>query len=235
MRITPDQKWREVLRAVDGKAVPSDPFIKSVYNVMVGTTQDDTIQYAIDKIEEQRDRDSIVAYILSGASHEVIAESLWINSVPVVDVFAKLYMDISVFRDKLEHLRYCEYYLENICPEDDERNQALIRQGISHGPKALELWFKRSGDDVSIAKEDITNAVLQMAFTNAIAAKDVSVTHPIAKESHRWVKTALDAISVRDEHNGLGDDELDAMLTIKKHLSAKSPQDAGITPEDIMH
>ena len=231
----PNHRWRRVVAAVAAKTPPADPFLLSVYNVITGTTKDDTISYALDLINEPQDRDSIVAFLLGGATYEGVATTLWIESVATVEIFAQLYMDSSVFRNKLEHLRYCEYYLESICPEDDERNQALIRQGISHGPKSLELWFKRAGDVVHVSKEDITNAVLQMAFTNALAAKDVSVISPIAKESHRWVKTALDAITARDEHDRDTSDELDAILAIEKHLAAKSPEAAGIVPEEIMH
>lgn len=230
----PDRLWKQVIEAYDSGTCPGDPFLKRVYSVMVGETEDETVQYALEKIAEPKDRDAIVAYILSGATNEMIANSLWIRSTEVVDVFSKLYMDITVFRDKLEHLRYCEYYLEDRC-EDDERNQALIQQGISHGPKALELWWKRAKDEVNIDRDDIADAVLRMAFTNAMAAKDVSVTHPIAKEAHRWVKTALDAIQVRDaDRDDLGED-LDAMLAIEKHLSTKTPEEANVPLDQIMH
>ena len=236
MRRDPDSRWKEVQQYADDGLPPEDPLLLRVYSVMVGDVVDDDVQYAIDKINEPQDRDAIVAYLLSGADPQTIADSLWISRKEVIEIFALLYMDLSTFRDKLEHLRFCEYYLAHVCDPEDHRNKALIQQGISHGPKALELWWKRAGDHVAVAREDITDAVLRMAFTNAMAAKDVSVTSPVAKEAHRWVRTAMDTLEVRDHDKGLDDDSLDALVAIDRQLeSTKTPEEAGLNPEEILH
>ncbi len=235
MRCDPNHRWKAVQAALLDGAIPTDSLVRRVYNVMSGKETDNNIMYAVNLIEEQPDRDAIVAYLLSGATTEEISKSLWIHPVGVVDIFSELWLDTSVFRDKLEHLRYSEYYLDHVCPKDDERNQSLIRQGISQGPKALDLWWKRARDTVTIERGDLTDTILRIAFVNAMAAKEVSVTSPVAREAHKWVKTALDAVESRDAQHKMYDDNLDALLVLEKHVESQVPENLGISSDDIMH
>jgi len=231
----PDKRWQEVLKAVNQEVLPSDLIVKRVLDVFTGKSTDKTVTYVIDKIQEPTDRDSIVAFILSGASAEEITTALWIPHPEAISLFMNLYLDTTVFRDKLDHLRYCEYYLKHVCAENDERNQALIRQGMSHGSKILSLWWQRANDVVTLDGADLTSKVLNVAYTNAIIAKDVSVTSATAREAHKWVKTALDTMSVRDNYSRDNDTDLDAVLAIQKHMGTKTPDDLGLKIEDIIH
>jgi hypothetical protein len=231
-KTNPSRKWLEILEAVKKNRVPSDPFMKRVYRVLKGELEDTIIQYVKEKIEVDLDKHILATFILSGATHKEIASYLWIEPVEAVDIFASLYMDVSVFKDKMEHYRFCKTY---VTEAKDPYIEDLMQVALYQGPKAMGILWRRGYESINVSPEDLINSVTTMAYDKIIQARTQNVASTVSDESRKWVKSALDAIEARGGLDSGHNEALEAVLKINRDIKTKYPEDLGIDLGDILH
>lgn len=229
MRV-PDMRWRQVCKAVEEEKPPKDAFLKRIYAVMCGDVQDPKIQYVIDLIENPGHRDSIVAYFFARAEIPRIANSL---SIPeeILKIFEQLYIDLGVFRNKLEIRDYVKYYLKERCA--DKETQREVQVGYTNGAVALD--FQWCPDTVNVSEKDVTRAALALSYSKMIIARDAPLLSAASKEGLRWAAFALKAAPIHSNMPDKDQDELDAFAAIEKHRNTRQLEDLGITSDQLVH
>jgi hypothetical protein len=229
MRI-PDWRWRQVRKAFVDKVPPEDSFLNKVYSVMCGEKQDIIISYAVELIENPAHSNSIVAYFLSRAIIPQISRGLGIPE-NVLEIFAALCMDLSVFRNKLEIRDYTQYYIECCCVDETHRREVQV--GYTNG--AIALDFSWNPEEASVTEKQVTRAALALSYTKMIIARDAPLLSPVCKEGLKWANFALKAAPVHTNIPDKNAEETDALAAIERHRSAKKIQQLGVDPDQLIH
>jgi hypothetical protein len=233
----PDQNWKLVQKCLEEKTPPEDPDLLEVYNHLAGIEESSRVGYVLRKWREPDYRDVLVAFFLSGATPEFVANVFECNEKPIVEalgLFEKLFIDMTVFDDRLEQLCYCDYYLENLCDKTMEKNQAIVREAVKHGHRTLASWFCRGSFEHQLKREEIADSLLLIAYTQALAGRDAPILSNVAKEAHKWVKTTIDVVNFKEEKKS-SDTVMSALLAIAETRGPNRLLESGVKPEDILH
>ena len=105
--VHPDWRWKALCVAVEGSVPPADALLRDVYNVITGESQHETILYVIELYQTLRSRDTLVAFFLSGADFPQILQGSGVD-IDALRLFEQLYIDSSVFRNKMEWREYAD-------------------------------------------------------------------------------------------------------------------------------
>lgn len=229
-RPEPDARWQAFLTALQEQKEPKDEIALAAYNAHLGRTLDETYDYACDLARNADDRDVLVAFFLCGATIEEITKSLQIPS-PVLQLFEKLVIDASVFRNKLEKLRYAREYRQRATKQGSE----LIELGLTQGPFGLMYHFLHGHEDLPVDTKAYARSMMQQAFYFGMLSRGNQIRSGVAKESLRWLATT--ATLMRDYDRILGDshDSDEPLLEIKKRQMTNTPEELGLKVEDFLH
>lgn len=229
MRI-PDWRWRQISKALGEETPPADALLNKVYSVIRGTTQDLVVRYAVDLIENMTHRNSVTAYFLARATIPQISKGL---SIPenVLELFALLCIDLTVFRNKLELRDYTQYYIENCCVDEMRRKEVQV--GYTNG--AIALDFSWSPEEASVTEKQVTKAALALSYTKMIIARDAPLLSPSCKEGLKWANFALKAAPVHTNIPDKNAEETDALAAIERHRAARKVQQLGVDPDQLLH
>jgi hypothetical protein len=224
MRIClPDRWWRQLKKAIEERQAPLDPTLKKLYDVAVGITRDEMVQYAIDLIEVPEDREVLTAYFLSGATLVEISSSLRIPE-DVLSLFSWLAIDMSEFRNKLEIRRYAEEFSQTA----SVKGQKLISLGIVQGPAALEYHYLHGRETLDVKREEVAKELLSQAYFNGRLARGNSLVSEHAKESLKWTSAAAKALELVESLNISTNKDDDALEAVRKRVVTKTAEEAGI-------
>lgn len=206
--LNPDWRWKKVVEATENKTPPLDPFLRHVYQVCIGELQDQALHHCIDTITTPEEKDTLVAYFLSGESTEKIASGLWMD-YEKVRYFGQLMIDMSYFRDKLEIFRYADYYLNNVCTED---KKPYIRTAVDIGPEALHHLHQLGAEASAISADTFRSGALALAYHHMIKSRGQSITSPISNAALKYMTAGTKLIKVLDETK---DEEITGWTTAK--------------------
>jgi hypothetical protein len=226
----PDARWRAFLEALKDQQAPTDPVVLAAYNAHLGRVLNDVYDYACDLARHPEDKDVVIAFFLSGASREEISKNLKIPA-PVLQIFEQLVIDSTVFRNKLELLRYAQQYKRQATKKGAE----LIELGIVQGPLALFQHFRHGHEEITVDPKVYAREMMQQAFYYGMLSRGNSIKSNVAKESLRWMATT--AALLRDYDRILGDahDSDEALLEIEKKKMTYTPLELGTPVEDFLH
>jgi hypothetical protein len=226
----PDARWREFLSALKDKQAPTDPVVLSAYNAHLGKVLNEEYDYACDLIRRPDDKDVVIAFFLSGANQEEISKSLKIP-IPVLKIFEQLIIDTSVFRNKLELLRYAQQYKRQATKKGAE----LIELGIVQGPLALVQYFRHGHEEISVDPKMYAREMMQQAFYFGMLSRGNSIKSNVAKESLRWLAATSSLLKDYDRILGDAHDSDEALLEIEKRKMTQTPMELGANVEDFLH
>jgi len=193
---SPDWRWQALLKAADTGELTEveDELVGHVYDVMCGKAHDEDVLRALDLYRIPYKRDNLMAFLLSRATHEQIAQGLGLP-IPVIKIFESLFIDPEQFRDKMDIRMYAELYRDNKCSEPA---RALIDIGMIEGPYALLNYWITGNETVEITNEELSRRILTMTYTKLMVARQDSLTSERAKEALKWVKAAAQVMRTRN-------------------------------------
>jgi hypothetical protein len=213
----------QLKKAIDDKEAPMDVALRKVYDVVTGASPNETIQYALDLIENTEDQEVLVAFFLSGATIPEIAKSLRISD-DVLAIFSWLVIDMSEFRNKLELRRYAETYGRTA----SSKGKKLITLGIVQGPSALEYHYLYGRETLDVNREEVAKELLTQTYFNGRLARGNSLVSDHSKESLKWTSAAAKALELVEGLNISTNKEDDAMEAVRKRVVTKTAEEAGI-------
>jgi hypothetical protein len=225
----PDIRWQDLLTSLSSQQEPTDPITLTAYNVSLGKEQNDDYAYACDLALNDEDKETIIAFFLSGATVVEISNSLRIP-LKVLDVFEKLVIDTSKFRNKLELLRYAEQ-----CKKRFKKVAHIIDLGIVQGPFALIYHFSHGHEELPVNTKEYARTMMQQAFYFGMMSKGNSLKSAVAKESLRWLTTTAGLLKDYDRILGDSHDSDEALLEIEKRKMTVTPEELGIDVDTIIH
>jgi hypothetical protein len=226
----PDARWLLYLDAVKSSVEPTDPLVLAAYNAHSGKVPDNNYTYACDLAKHVDDKDAIIAFFLSGATREEISRSLNIPE-PVLHIFEQLVVDASVFRNKLELLRYAQQYKRQATKKGAE----LVELGIVQGPLALVQYFRHGHEEIPVDPKMYAREMMQQAFYFGMLSRGNSIKSNVAKESLRWLAATSSLLKDYDRILGDAHDSDEALLEIEKRKMTFTPEELGTNVEDFIH
>lgn len=227
---SPDARWREFLKAIQSNTEPTDPVVLEAYNSRLQVVKNDDYEYACDLAQELEDRDVLVAFFLSGADPEEISNSLHIP-IPVLEIFKKLVIDLSVFRNKLEMFRYAQHYRSSAT----EKGSQLVELGVVQGPFALLHHFLHGHEELPVDAKMYARAMMQQAFYFGMMSRGNTIKSSVTKESLRWLATTATLLKDYDRILGDSHDSDEALLEIEKRKMTQTPLELGTSVDEILH
>jgi len=211
---------------------PADAFLRDIYNVIVSGLDHELYKYVLELYGTPSYRDTMMAWFLSGATTDQIVQGSGVTA-EVLAVFERLFIDSSVFRNKLEWRAYAEFYAAHCCFDDVGKKQVQI--ATLEGPIPLLAYWKIGNEIIRITDEEILSTQLMLAHIKALAARNVSVTTPEAKEAFRWGQFAVNTAQRRNSLDDTSEIEVDAIVAIQRRKATVEAQEVGINLADIKH
>jgi hypothetical protein len=218
------------LRAVKSETAPTDPFILTAYNAYTRIDVNEPYEYACDLIRKQDDKDVVVAFFLSGAGAKETAKSLGIPE-DVLEIFRKLVIDLSVFRNKLELLRYAQTYRTTATAKGSE----LVELGVVQGPFALMHHFLHGHEELDVDSKMYARSMMQQAFYFGMMSRGNTIKSSVTQQSLKWLSATASLLKDYDRILGDSHDSDEALLEIEKKQMTKTPEELGVNVSDILH
>jgi len=228
----PDWRWQAVQKAVEENIPPTDAFLLDIYNVIVQGLEHELYQYALELYGTPQYRDTLMAWFLSGATTEQIIQGTRI-APDVLAAFEKLFIDTSVFRNKLEWRSFAEYYVAHCCHDDAGKQQ--VKMAILEGPIPLLSYWKLGNEIIKLTDEEVLSTQLVLAHIKALTARNATVTAPEAKEAFRWGQFAVTTAQRRNTLDDNSEVEVDAIVAIQRRKATVEAQEVGLDLADIKH
>lgn len=122
------------------------------------------------------------AFFLSKAPVDLISKVLEMGPA-VASTYAHLFMDTSVFENRLQLISYALNY------DADEYGKELMRAAVTAGPEYL-MWSYGGGIG-HIDSHFIVRKTMVDSFFRSLAHKGNSLTSGVAKEAQKWMQTAI--------------------------------------------
>lgn len=231
MRTRPDHRYRTVLAAMNAsQPVPSDPKSAALFALLTkapGSVASDVVQ-AHDLHTEVEHRCVVDAFLLTRSPHHEIASVLEMD-YSVVETYAHLYMDMSVFRNRLEVVSYAARY------DGDAYGKELVRTAVSVGADYMHWAYGKPRDTFDPRR--VIQHTMTDSFYRGMAHKGNALTTSVAKEAHKWWATAVKNAELSERLN-----PSTAKQAIEELRIALGKQDETHTPDafdvpvtDILH
>jgi len=221
-----------VQQAVHSKIPPSDTLLKDIYNVILGELSHETYKYIIEMYKVPQQRDTLVAWFLSGANMGQIKQGSGVDQEALA-AFELMFIDSASFRNKMEWRAYSEYYVAHCCA--DEMGQKQVKMGVLEGPIPLLAFWKKGNEEIKLTDTEILTQQALLAYVKSLAARNASITDPEAKEALRWGQFAVSSAARRNILNDTTETEVDAIMAIKRRRATLEAKEAGLSLADIAH
>ena len=220
MRRQPDHRYRAVLSAVQEGTAPTEPQMAALYAVYDNATcPSDLVQYAHDLHEDEEHRAILDAFLLTRCPLTEIVAVLEID-VPVIETYVFLYMDVTVFRNKLEIISFAAHY------ESSNYGKELVKTAVQVGPEYLHWAYGKLSD--AIDPRTIIRRTMQDSYFRGMAHKGNGLTTGVTKEAHKWWATAIKNAELTERM-----DPSTAKQAIEELRIALGQRDETIGPDDF--
>jgi len=184
MSSSPQHRYDAVICALKvGRAAFDDALMQALFELLSERPcPSPEVAYAYDLYGVDDHRVVVDAFLLSKAPLPLSAKAVEIP-VPVLETYRHLFMDTTVFRNKLEAMTFATNY------DSSPYGKELVKAGVSVGPEYL-LWAYGATDEEVDTRYVIRRTMLD-SFFRGMAHKGNSLTSNIAKESQKWWSTAI--------------------------------------------
>jgi hypothetical protein len=186
------------------------------------------VAYAADLYENADHRPVVDAFFLARTAMDEISRVL---SIPpaVLEVYRYLFMDMSVFRNKLEVISYARDY------EGSPYGKELVHTAVSVGPTYLRWAYGDGGGELDT--RFVIRKTMIDAYFRGLAHKGNALSSNTAKEALKWWSTAIrnaESLEKIDPHT-----TKEAVDELRMALEAKDdtlkPEQAPVPISDILH
>jgi len=193
MRRQPDHRYREVLAAVQTGNVPAEYRMASLYAIYDNAVcPSDLVQYAFDLHEEEEHRAILDAFLLTRAPLSEL-KGLFDIEPAVIETYMFLYMDMAVFRNKLEIISFAAHY------ESSSYGKELVKTAVQVGPEYLYWAYGKPRDDID--PRTIIRRTMLDSYFRGMAHKGNGLTTGVTKEAHKWWATAIKNAELSERMN----------------------------------
>jgi hypothetical protein len=230
--VNPLHRYDTVRDLVDGgltAATLSDPLQSALFDLISGgATDEHNVAYAHDLFKVPNHRAALDAFLLADVPFDQIAVTLNIP-ISVIQTYRYLFMDTTVFRNRLELISYAQSY------PGDTYAQELVRAAVTIGLEYLLWAFSKSSTEVD--NRAVVRRTMIDSFFRGMAHKGNAITSATAKESQKWWATAirnaqiLEQIDPRTAKSAY--DEL--RLALEQRDDTKTVEQAPVPVGDILH
>jgi hypothetical protein len=230
MRLRPDHRARAVMAALEEGTPPTGDVLSAELFALLSDAGavSVNVQYAHDLYADEEHRAIVDAFLLTRTPFSEIGRLLSID-VPVLEVYAHLYMDISVFRNRLEIISFAARYVGS------PYGQELVKTAVTVGVDYLR-WAYGGGSEQLDPREIIKRTMVDSYF-RGMAHKGNALTTNVAKEAHKWWQTAVKNAELSERLNPstgrLAIEELRIALTQNDETTTVEQFD--VPASDILH
>lgn len=221
MRQRPDHRYRAVLAARDNRAVLSDGKSQALLALLVhgpaGVSAD--VVYAHDLYAEQEHRCVVDAFLLTRSSPAEIAGVLEV-AAEVIETYAHLFMDMAVFRNRLEIVSFAARY------DGDDYGKELVKTAVNVGADYMHWAYGKPRDTFDPRR--VIQHTMTDSFFRGMAHKGNALTTGVAKEAHKWWATAVKNAELFEKLN-----PSTAKQAIEELRIALGKQDATVAPDEL--
>jgi hypothetical protein len=227
----PQHRYLAAQAAVDAaSAAPEgDAAVQALFTLLgTGVCEDAAVTYALDLFRVDDHRSALDAFLLAQVSDDIAASTLSI-APNIVAMYRHLFMDTTVFRNKLELMTYARNYTGNAYGVE------LVRTAVTVGLEYLLWAFGKSGD--SLDNRAVVRQTMVDSFFRGMAHKGNPITSATAKEAQKWWATAirnaqiLETIDPRTSRNAY--EEL--RMALEKTDDTKTVEQAPVPLVEILH
>lgn len=193
MRFQPDHRYREVLVAVQSGSVPTEPRMAALYAIHDNAVCTSAlVQYAFDLHEEEEHRAILDAFLLTRCPVSEL-KGLFDIEPDVLETYMFLFMDVSVFRNKLEIISYASRY------ESSAYGKELVKTAVQVGPDYLYWAYGKPRSNIDA--REIINRTMIDSYMRGMAHKGNGLTTGVTKEAHKWWATAIKNAELTERMN----------------------------------
>lgn len=226
----PYHRYEEVARGLSAPATAQlDATQQALRAVLLGAPgADAATAYAYDLFRTPSHRAALDAFVLAEATPETVNAVIGV-SADVVRRYAHLFMDVSVFRNRLEMLTWASEY------DGDAYGKELCRAALTIGIDYL-LWAFGKGDADLDARMVVRRTMVD-SFYRGLAHRGNGLTAGVTKEAYKWWATAvrnaeiLEKIDPRVSKHAA--EEL--KIALEARDDTLKPEDAPVTLDEILH
>jgi len=166
---------------VNGSPAPSDAVMAQLFELLSGRPSTPDTQYAWELFKEEEHRPTLDAFLLAKVPFDLIEKTLGVAQ-PALTIYAHLFMDCAVIRNRLEALSFASSY------EGPVHGRDLLRTVMSVGMEYL-LWAH--GGNVDLDPRSVVRRTMTDAYFRGLAHRGNAVTTATAKEAQKWWHMAI--------------------------------------------
>lgn len=184
MRVRPDHRFQAVMAALnEGGTALADPLSAELLSLLDNSgPASDAVQYANDLYVDEEHRAIIDAFLLTRCSLAEVAALLSIDA-QVLQTYGHLFMDMTVFRNRLEIISFAARY------DGTPYGKELVKTAVMVGVEYLRWTY---GDlKQEFDPRDIIRRTMVDSYFRGMAHKGNALTTNVAKEAHKWWQTAV--------------------------------------------
>ena len=222
---SPGHRFESVKQQINLKrTAPEEPKLRSLYAILTGSRADDLlVEYAYDLYRNTTHRPVVDAFILAKVPSNITADALQVPA-EVLDVYAYLFMDTSVFRNVLELRSYAANY-----------NDETVKAAVFTGQEFL-LWMYNITQP-HVDPRYVIRKTMVDAYMRGQAHRGNGITSQVSKAAHNWMNTAirnaelLEKLDPQTAREAAKELEL-ALLTNDETLTSET---SPVAVEEILH
>ncbi|MAG64368.1 MAG: hypothetical protein CMK74_00610 [Pseudomonadales bacterium] len=151
-------------------------------DVLTKKVEDPTLQYALDKFEDNVSRTILNSLILAGATSDDIRRMTGIPT-DVVEAYRLYVYDVTVFRDQLERVSYVRSAQQFLSDDESRFLEAAVTVGLDY------LKWLLGEPTETTAKEVIQHQMLDAHYRSQ-SGRGAALTSDVAKQARVWADQA---------------------------------------------
>lgn len=180
----PDHRFLRTKEALTGASPrPEEPRMLSLLEILEGTESTTPVRYAFDLYQNAEHRMVLDAFFLAMTPKDLITDTLNIPA-EVLEAYGHLFMDMSVFRNRLEILTFAKDYPGTPYAKE------MIRTAVTVGYDYL-LWAYGNPNMDAVDSRHIVRKVMVDSFFRGLAHKGNALTSAMAKEAKGWLSMSV--------------------------------------------
>jgi len=225
---SPRHRFNAVLVEIRAATPPAGGFELELYTAMTNKAAPRTdTTYAYDLFADDDHRPVLDAFLLSGATLDVITAVLFIP-IPVLQIYEYLFFDRTSFRNRLEKISYASTYVGSAFAKE------LLKTGIMVGVDYL-IWTYGGKEDVDTRL--VVRHTMVDAYYRGMAHKGNSLTSGVSKESQKWWGTAIKNAEILEKMDPRTTKQAIEELRIALETTDETTpvEQSPVSLEDILH
>lgn len=230
MHAAPTHRYDVVRQGVHTPAATyADLLMQALHNHLSSAPSGNTaVAYAYELFATPAHRAAMDAFVLAAASPETVQAVIGV-AADVVRAYAHLFLDVGVFRNRLEMLSWAADY------PGDAYGKELCRAALTIGIDYL-LWAFGKGD-ADLDSRMVVRRTMVDSYYRGLAHRGNGLTAGVTREAYKWWSTAvrnaeiLERIDPRVSKHAA--EEL--KIALEARDDTVKPDDSPVAVDEILH